>query len=166
MWVFDNEYNKWISNDDILTRDNYTLFLQSLQDVRFYSKCLSGAVFSPVNDLNDIYDVLGKYTPQNFYIGVEQSQYTNTLIPSKNPVKINSDYYTKFQNEYGLSLKTLFTPKRIMDDSVNYIYVDIATTEKLTDIGKKVKDLIIDGVKLVEGHKVLIKDQFETVVLL
>jgi hypothetical protein len=166
MWVFDSEYNKWVSNDDILTRDSYTQFLQSLQDVRFYSKCLSGAVYSPVTDLNDIYDVLGKYTPQNFYVGIQQSEYTNTLIPSKNPTQISSDYYTKFQNEYGLSLKTLFTPKRIMDDSVNYIYVDLATTEKLTNIGQKIKELFIDGVKLMEGHKILIKDQVSTVVLL
>lgn len=168
MWVFDNEYRKWVSNDDFLKSDDYSVYLQDLKDVRFYSKCLSGAVYSPVNDLNDIYDVLGKYQPTNWYIGVNGSPYTNTLIPSKNPKEISAttsfDYYSKFNEEYGLSLKTLFTPKRFMDDSVNYIYVDLATTEQIV-LGGVVPNLVIDGIKVQPNHRILVKDQKLRVVL-
>ena len=39
------------------------------------------------------------------------------------------DFYDKYLPEYGLTLKNLFTPTRLIKDSLNnYIYVDVATT--------------------------------------
>jgi hypothetical protein len=168
MWVFDSEYGKWIPNDDKLTKENYDFYLKELSDVRFYAKCLSGAVYSPLNNLNDIYDVLGKYEPISWYIGTNGSPYTNTLIPSKFPKEISAttsfDYYNKFNEEYGLTLKTLFTPKRLMDDTVNYIYVDLATTEQIITTGD-LKNLVIDGITVQDGHRILVKDQISRIVL-
>ena len=163
MWIFDNDYNKWISTDDKLSKDSFDYYKEELSSVRFYSKCLSGATYLPVNDLNNIYDVLGNYKARNWYIGVNGSPYTNTLIPYKNATEINAtssyDYYTKYLGEYGLTLKSLFTSKRLIDDSINYIYVDVATTEQLYNIGQKVDNFTIDGVRLTEGSLVLVKNQ-------
>ena len=57
MWVYDSDYKKWISNDDYLNKENYLFYQQELSSVRFYSKCLSGATFIPVKDLDNIYDI-------------------------------------------------------------------------------------------------------------
>ena len=164
MWVFDNEYSKWISNDDKLLKDNFDFYKQELSSVRFYSKSLSGATFMPINNLDDIYDILGSYKPRNWYVGINGSEYTNTLIPSKNATEINGtssdDYYNKYITEEGLTLKTMFTPKSLINDSVNTnIYDDAATTGELNNIGPILDNYYIDGVKLIEGHKVLVKDK-------
>lgn len=158
-----------MSSDNLLD-DDYQFFLQELSLVRFYSKALSGATYLPINNFNDIYDVLGARKPKSWYISIDGSQYTNTLIPSNNAEAINAtssvNYYDRFLSEYGLSLKTLFTPKRLIDDSIrNYNEVDVASTTEITGIGGSVNGLIIDGVTLKEGHKVLLKDQKTRVVL-
>ena len=170
MWEYNSEYNKWNMSIDNMIDDDYQFYLQELSLVRFYSKALSGATYLPVSNFNNIYDVLGSYKARNWYIGVDGSEYTNTLIPSFNAESINAttsvDYYDKFLGEYGLSLKTLFTPKRLIDDAVkNYNEVDVATTVEVTGIGANIKDLSIDGVLLKEGHRVLIKDQKTRLVL-
>ena len=53
----------------------------------------------------------------------------------------------------------------IKDSSKNFYYVDVATTEQ-SDITTVTKDYYIDGVKLLNGHRVLIKDQKLSIVLL
>ena len=167
MWTFDSNYNKWILNSDKLSISDFDYTKQELYAVRFYSKCLSGATYLPVNDLNDIYDILGDYQPRNWYVGILGSQYSNSLIPSKSPSPIDadtsSDFYDKYLPEYGLTLKNLFTPTRLIKDSLNnYIYVDVATTDIITNFGTfdtGTINLTIDGIRLKEGHKVLVKDQ-------
>lgn len=164
MWTYDSDYKRWVSTDDKLTIDNFEFLKQELSSYRLYSKCLSGASYLPMNDIDNIYDILGEYTPKNWYISIDGSQYTNTLIPSANAEPINGtssyDYYTKYLSEYGLTLKTLFTPNRLISDSINnYIYVDVATTEQLFDLNQSIINRNIDGVRLKDGHRVLIKDQ-------
>ena len=167
MWTFDSNYNKWILNNDKLTISDFDYIKQELYAVRFYSKCLSGATYLPVNDLNDIYDILGNYQQRNWYVGILGSQYSNSLIPSKSPSPIDgdtsSDFYDKYLPEYGLTLKNLFTPNRLIKDSLNnYVYVDVATTDYINDFGlfnTGTINLNIDGVRLKEGHRVLVKDQ-------
>ena len=132
MWVYDSDYKKWIPNDDYLNKENYMFYQQELSAVRFYSKCLSGATFMPIKQLDNLYDILSNYKPINWFIGINGSQYTNTLIPTVAATEITEqtsyDYYTKYLSEDALSLKTLFTPKRLIDDSINnFIYVDVAT---------------------------------------
>ena len=170
MWVYDSDYNKWVQKNDKLVKSEFEYLQQELSAVRFYSKALSGSSYIPVNDLDNVYDILGKKQLRSWYVGVPGSQYTNTLIPAKNPVEINSntsfDFYTRYTEEYGLTLKNLFTPTRLIKDSIkNYLYVDVATTEQLNNIGQTIVNLTIDGIKLQEGHRVLVKDQKSSVVL-
>ena len=160
MWNYNSEYNRWNMSFDNMIDNDYQFYLQELSLVRFYSKALSGATYLPINDLNNIYDVLSSRKSKNWYIGIDGSQYTNTLIPSFNAESINAtnsvDYYDKFLGEYGLSLKTLFTPKRLIDDAhKNYEEVDVASTTEIFGLELSIGDLFIDGVKLKEGHRVL-----------
>jgi hypothetical protein len=170
MWVFDNDYNKWSSSGDSLVKDEFDFLKQELSAVRFYSKCLSGATYLPMNNLNNIYDILGEYEPRNWYVGLGGSPYSNSLIPPQHATEITADssydYYTKYLTEYGLTLKNLFTPNRLIKDSIdNYIYVDVITSSQLFDLYQPVINRNIDGVRLLDGHKILIKDQKSTVVL-
>lgn len=170
MWVFDNDYNKWSPSGDSLIKSDFDFLKQELSAVRFYSKCLSGATYLPINNLDNIYDILGEYEPRNWYIGLGGSPYSNSLIPPQHATEITDgssyEYYTKYLSEYGLTLKNLFTPNRIIKDSVdNYIYVDVTTVEQLFDLYQPVINRVIDGVRLLEGHRILIKDQKSTEVL-
>lgn len=168
MWTLDTEYNKWYEKRDYITKVNFDYLKQSLDSVRFYSKCLSGATYYPVNNLDNIYDVLGSYIPRNWYV---TGPYSITSFPSESPRPVTStssvEFYNKYLPEYGLTLKNLFTPKRLINDSIsNFIYVDVCTTQSLDTIGQTVIGLTIDDVKLKEGHRVLVKDQTTFVTLL
>ena len=170
MWTYNNDYNKWLSTDDKLSKDNFDFLKQELQSTRFYSKCLSGATYLPINNLTNVYDILTEYESRNWYISTIGSVYSTSTIPSQYATPITNatsyDYYTKYLSEYGLTLKNLFTPNRLIKDSLkNYYYVDVATTEP-TDFSLITPNFYIDGVRLVEGHKILIKDQKTTVILL
>jgi len=168
MWTLDTDNNKWINTKDSITKVNFDYLKQSLDSVRFYSKCLSGATYYPVNNLDNIYDVLGHGVKRNWYVS---GTYSITSFPSEYPTPISSttsnEYYNKFVPEYGLTLKNLFTPKRLIDDSIsNFIYVDVCTTQDVPDIGQSVVGLTIDGIRLKDGHRVLVKDQKTLVDLL
>lgn len=173
MWTYNNDYNKWVSTNDSVSKEDFDYLKQELQSTRFYSRCLSGATYLPVNSLENIYDVLNSYQPRNWYISPDPttgSIYSVTTIPSKylSPIDKNTyyDYYTKYVSEYGLTLKNLFTPQRLIkDSSKNFYYVDVATTEYI-DLSIITPNYVIDGVSLVEGHRVLVKDQKSNVVLL
>ena len=130
MWVFDSDYNKWVFRDDKLAKTEYDYLKQELVSTRLYSKCLSGATYIPINNLDNIYDILGEYEPRNWYISNSDdgSQYSETDIPKYASAITNTskdEYYDKYISEYGLTLKNLFTPDRLIKDSINYIYVDV-----------------------------------------
>ena len=163
MWNFNSDINKWEQTKDKLKKNDYDFLKQELSSTRFYSKCLSGATYLPVNNLENIYDILNEYEPRNWYIN--GSEYSNSIIPSYignlKPIDSNTsyEYYSKYSSEYGLTLKNLFTPDRLIKDSIkNFIYVDVATTEQI-DINLSYNNLFIDGVKVLDGHRILIKDQ-------
>ena len=163
MWTYNSNFGKWSSSDNNLKVDTFNLLKQELSATRFYSRILSGATFIPVNDLDNVYDILGSWQPRNWYINSLGSQYSETMSPTKNAMPIDSsnsyEYYTKFIAEYGLTLKTLFTSDRLIKDSIsNYYYVDVATTTKL-NLNLATNPMIIDGILLKKGHKVLVKDQ-------
>ena len=170
MWTYNTDYSKWYANDDSISKNDFDFLKQELKSTRFYSRCLSGATYLPVNSLTNIYDILGSYQQRTWYISTLGSQYSVTSIPSQHASPIDSntsnDYYTKYLSEYGLTLKNLFTPYRLIKDaSKNFYYVDVATTEQI-DLTTVTKDYYIDGVKLLNGHRVLIKDQKLSIVLL
>ena len=164
MWIYNDDYNRWQTTTDKLTLTDYELLKQELSSVRFYSKCLSGATYLPVHDLNDIYDILGDYTPRNWYLNTNASPYSNTGIPAEYSTPIfattSYEYYTKYLTEYGLTLKNLFTPNRLIKDSINnYTEVDVATTNELVDLSVVNTNRVIDGIRLVNGQRVLVKNQ-------
>jgi len=170
MWSYDSDNNIWYNSEDKLDFKTFEFFKQELSSYRFYSKCLSGATFLSVKSLDDIYSVFGDYQPRNWYINSLDSQYSNSPIPSQNASPINEatsfDYYSRYLSEYGLTLKNLFTPERLIKDQIkNFIYVDLATTAEILDLFTINKNRIIDGVTLKNGHRVLIKDQISTQVL-
>jgi subtilisin-like proprotein convertase family protein len=166
MWIYNSNFGKWSSSSDNLTKTSFDLLKQELSATRFYSRILSGATFIPVNDLDNIYDILGEWEPRNWYVNSSSSQYSETMSPTKNAMNIDSstsyEYYTKFIAEYGLTLKTLFTADRLIKDSIsNYYHVDVATTEQI-DLYKISNAIVMDGVLLRNGHKILVKDQKST----
>ena len=120
MWTYNNTYNKWSSTDDKLTKSDFEFLKQELKATRFYAKSLSGATYLPINGTDDVYDILGKYKPRNWYISIVGSPYSITTIPSQHATPIDdgssNNYYTKYLSEYGLTLKNLFTPYRLIKD--------------------------------------------------
>ena len=172
MWTYNTDYNKWYAKDDSISKNDFDLLKQELQATRFYSKCLSGATYLPVNNLSNIYDILGDYQQRNWYISnsTSGSQYSVTTIPPQyaSPIDSNNfnNYYTNYLSEYGLTLKNLFTPNRLIkDSSKNFYYVDVATTQQI-DLTIVSAEFYIDGVKLLNGHRILVKNQISTAVLL
>ena len=173
MWTYNNTYNKWSSADDKLTKSDFDYLKQELKATRFYAKSLSGATYLPINGTDDVYDILSKYKPRNWYISADStigSPYSITTIPSQHATPIDDgssyNYYTKYLSEYGLTLKNLFTPNRLIKDSMNnYNYVDVATTG-LLDLSITDVNLTIDGVRLIDGQKVLVKDQVSNITLI
>jgi hypothetical protein len=171
MWVFNNDYQKWYTNDDKLSLDNFNYLKQELSATRFYSKCLSGATYLPINSTDNLYDILGEWQPRNWYIpqSSDGSQYSRSLIPAQHATPIGPttsyEYYQKYLPEYGLTLKNQFTPSKLIKESVkNYIYIDVATTGQIV-LNSSFFNLSIDGVRLIDNQRVLIKDQKSSIVL-
>lgn len=167
MWTFDKDFGKWLSKEDNISKDNFDIYKQELSSYRFYSKCLSGATYLPINNFDNIYDIISQYTPRNWYISTQGSIYVNTNIPIESPVAITKDnsdeYYDKYLSEYGLTLKNKFTPNRLIKDSLNnFLTVDVATVESIDIFNLPDR---IDGIRLIEGHRVLVKNQTTNIVL-
>lgn len=170
MWKYDNDYNEWSLKKDILEVEDFEYFKQEFDSFRFYSKCLSGTSYTRINDISNIYDILSLNKPKTWHISNIASNYSFSQIPQNFPVAIDeassNDYYNKFNTEYGFTQKNLFTPERAINDSVNnFISVDAATIKELNNLNDVVENRIIDGVRLKEGNKILVKDQKETIVL-
>jgi len=167
MWTFNKDLNSWFKKEDNISKDSFEIYKQELSSFRLYSKCLSGATYLPINNFDNIYDIISNYIPRNWYISPQVSSYANTDIPDNNPSAINNnsldEYYKQYISEYGLTLKNKFTPDRLIKDSLsNFLSVDVATIEQI-DINN-VPDRI-DGVRLIDGHRVLVKNQTSNIVL-
>ena len=161
MWVYNNDLNKWYRSDDTLLKEDFDFLKQELSSTRFYSKALSGSSYMIINNLNNMYDILNSWKPRNWYISTLGSKFSKSLNPKYYPESIDvttiEDFYVKNLSEYGLSLKTLFTPDRVINDFMeNYIQVDLATDSSI-NLSLPIERL--DGVKLLENYKVLVKNQ-------
>jgi len=172
MWIRNQDTSQWTPNVDTLSTSNFDLLKQDLKSLRFYQKVLSGALFSQMHNINNIYEVLTKQMPKTYAYNNSFSPYVKPHLGFvENPEYISStssqfDFLNKHLLEYGQTLKNLFTPKRLINDQIkNLNYVDVATTERLENITVQNLDLIIDGIKLKNGHRVLVKDQTTLVVL-
>lgn len=173
MWIKGTN-NKWYQNKESLDKSNFLSYREDFKKVRFYSKCLSGSTYISIDNLDNIYDKLSFYSPKNwYYSSTTLLPYSSTgVTPFLYPKSIGSsqetfdEYHTKYLNEYGLTLKNLFTPKKLISNDLNNLsYVDVATIDQIYNLGQIDINLEIDGVKLKEGHKVLVKDQ-KTIVTL
>jgi hypothetical protein len=65
---------------------------------------------------------------------------------------------TIIQSIYKNTLKSKFTPDRLIKILLRIIYVDVITTDQIT-LGTSITNLTIDGVRILEGHRVLVKNQ-------
>lgn len=170
MWEYSSTEDNWEKKVEKLDKRIYNYLRQEIEDVRFYSKCLDGTSYVASQDLNDIYDVL-KYKSNITY------KVDNTYSDKFNGISIDglsispsgfseTGLHYRYNQEYGFTLKNLFSPNRLINDSTNYLTVDVATTETFNfnniDINTSMK---IDGVLLLEGHRVLIKDNTTNVTL-
>jgi len=172
MWTFNTDFKKWVTVKDEISKNNFDYLKQELASTRFYSKCLSGATYLPINNLDNIYDILGEYEPRDWYISNVGSIYSSGTTPRnfkfRSPITAltSYDFYQKYISEYGLTLKNLFTPDRLIKDSVkNFIYVDLATITFFSDLGATFNELNIDGIRVLDGHRILVKDQVSTITL-
>lgn len=164
MWRFNSDINKWEFNNGEILIDDFKFYQQEYNSYRFYSKCLSGSTYVPINSTENIFDILTYNKPRNWYISSNFSQYSITNIPNQHATPIDNnnylDYYLKYNSEYGLTLKNLFTPEDVISNSINnYKYVDLATTDSIEDISIDFLDFKIDNIRVREGHRILIKDQ-------
>jgi len=167
MWVYNNL--KWEQKKDSLAIDDFQNLRVEFESIRFYSKCLSGSVYLPINDMENIYDSLNNNGDKSWYIDITQSIIADTDIPTIKPHPINNDTLDKYKKhlyDYSLTIKNKFTPyKTIKETLKNFIYVDAATTSELTDLDGIVNSRIIDGITLVNNSLVLVKDQKSRVIL-
>lgn len=173
MWVINSDTGKWYSQSDNLSKDNFEKLRQDLQSVRLYSKCLSGAVYIMIDDFDNIYNTLD-YNKIGFYVdasvpGLPLYGVKNT--PPRGPLlsidtSTYNDFYNKYLKDYAFTIKNLFTPSKLINtESENIRSVDYATTESIKILSTNNIVLIIDGQKLIEGNRVLVKNQTTKVTL-
>ena len=170
MWKYQPKEENWIKKVEKLDKRVYNFLRQEIEDVRFYSKCLDGTTYLASQDLDDIYEVLQfkNNTSQKIdsntstkFVG-NNNQPGNSISPADLTENGN---YTRYKHEYGLTLKNLFSPNRLIKDSTNYNEVDVATTESLNLNVTNFRGLVIDGVTLLNGHRLLIKDNVTVVTI-
>ena len=124
MWILNNDTKKWTPNVDTLEVSDYQSLKQDLKFLRFYQRVLSASTFVRMDDLGNIYEVLTNYKARNYNYSPALSPYVSPYInPIKNSSSITStaslyDFKEKSLPEYGLTLKNLFTPKRLIDDQI------------------------------------------------
>jgi len=183
-WQRNVDTGKWVSVNDRLDKSNYDAIREDLQKLRFYQKCLSGSTYVGVNsvasgtdkksNIDDVYDILGNYSPKSFYYDGLNIPYLQQFTPPlPNDAHLIGttqsilDYKSRDVGEYNFTLKNLFTPERLIkDQKENLYYVDIVTNESIDDITEKFESLVIDNIRVIEGHRILIKDQYVSVTIL
>ena len=182
-WKINNDTKKWSPVNDRLPQSDYDALKQDLKTLRFYQKCLSGSTYVGVNsvisgarnnaDIENIYDILEYQQLRSYYydgINIPFIQSFSPPFPNDSflisTTQSINEIIDKPVQEYNFTLKNLFTPERLINDQKkNLFYVDVATTERIDDISIKFENLVIDNQSVKEGHRVLIKDQFELVTI-
>lgn len=164
MWSKNLNTSKWEEKRDKLPKKVYNSLRQDLEDLIFYSKCLDGTSYLPINNLDNVYDVF-KYDSFDNLTWYIDSIYSNDNgdLPINN---VTIEDYKKYSSEYGLTLKNLFTPQRTINDSLNnFLTVDVSTTEEIEFLTDSKPGLRIDGIRLKDNHRILVKDQISRITL-
>jgi hypothetical protein len=167
MWTRNADTGKWIIQEDSLSKDYYDNYKQDLEKVRLYSKCLSGSTYLAIDKLTNIYNIL-QQNKSGFYINATNSIINRqTLGDNISLNESNSDeFYNKYLKEDAFTIKNFFTPTKLIDDQLqNFLLVDLSTTSPILDINNIEVNAIFDGVKLVDGHRLLVKDQISKITL-
>ena len=159
-WIRNIDTNQWTPNSDSLNKSDFDVLVQDTEQLAYYQKCLSGSTYVSVQSqiigsnsvqINDVYEVLSHYTASSYYfdsIGLTYCQPFSGTLP-EDPVVISStsslyNYLYKIVPDYNLTLKNLFTPKRLIDDQdVNVFYVDIASTTSFSNLGDPMVGLVV-----------------------
>lgn len=170
MWELNSDTNKWTERIDTLKVSDFNSYKQDIKSLRFYQKYLSGSTYVGISDITNIYDILGNREQltynYNSLFSPFVSNYSN-LIVNESPITSTASqdkFINKYLPEYGFTLKNLFTPTRLIDDQIkNLVYVDLATTEPILNIGEIDTELKIDSIKVKENQRILIKNQFDII---
>jgi hypothetical protein len=158
MWTQNSNTGKWQKDSEKLNKDVYNLLRQELDKMRFYSKCFDATTYLPINNLEDIYDKLKYRDYESWYLG--STTYSVPASGNNEITRNTQEAYSEYLLEDGMTLKNLFTDQRVIDNSIdNYLEVDLISTEEIGDLTGEKKGLFIDGIRVLEGHRVLIKDQ-------
>lgn len=184
-WSLNIDNNKWISSIDSLKKVDFDSLKEDFKSFRFYQKCLSGSTYVGANSLavgvtnstniSNIYDIL-QYNANTFYYdnnGLNPLTYSEAFsgTTSEYPSDISdsislNNFIDKSLSDYNFTLKNLFTPERLINDQKkNLFYVDLATTNSIDSLGGNLTGLTIDGVIVKEGHRILVKDQYDIVTI-
>jgi hypothetical protein len=168
MWNRDKDSGKWIDATQSMSKDVYDNYKQDQSKVRMYSKSLSGAVYFPTNDVNDIYG-LSKYRNKTSWFYGTASQYATQQLPmheAKQITPTNISEYTSYIRDYAMTIKNLFTTDKLIGANLkNFQEVDLVTTptDNISVIASLISgvanyDFYVDGVRVQNGHTILIKD--------
>ncbi len=167
MWIRNLDTGKWGLQVDQLPKDYYDGLKQDIEAVKLYSKCLSGAVYISIDNFDNIYNTL-QIDKLGYYI---DDNYANINLPTIDPkLSLNSsnyeEFYQKYLKENAFTIKNLFTPTKLINTEIsNFSIVDVCTTEYIKGLTLSKPVLSIDGVRLIDGHRVLVKDQMTEVTI-
>lgn len=162
MYTYNTDTAMWVKQTDTLNKDDYNNLKQDIAKMQLYSKALSGATYLYTSSTSSIYDSISYKDNNSWYIDPTSSPYSSMILPTSGAAinSSNLDQYKNYTYEYGFTLKNLFTPSKAID-IVNSINVNVATIGAI-DL-KSTTFSSIDGITLVEGNLVLVKDQISTV---
>lgn len=163
MWILNTDTNQWIKQTDVLSKDNYDNLKQDLSQLKLYSKALDGSNYLAIHDVENIYEPITYKDTKSWYINPAASVYNTVGDIPYNGVSIDKNSlptYNNYNSEYGFTLKNSFTPEKAISD-INFIEIDIATTNPIIINSGTLST--IDGIKLIEGQQILIKDQISTI---
>ena len=135
MWIRNTDNGKWVKQTDTITKDNFESLKIDLQRVKLYSKCLSGATYLTINDFDNLYPQL-QQSHKGYFLTLQNFRGPSIEITNNN----QEEFYEKYLKEDGFTLKTLFTPEKLLNDQTqNSRFVDVSTTEiQIIDSREKV----------------------------
>jgi hypothetical protein len=162
MWQQNPDSLEWKKIEDTITKSSFDFLKQEMESTRLYQVCLGGSSFLNIKNLENIYDILQYTQSFSWIISTSSSTYSSyysfTYSKDINPTTLEE--YNKYLKDYALTIKTKFSPNRLLNDSLmNFKQVDVVTNTGLTAFGLTQNELRINGTLLKKGHTVLVKDQ-------
>ena len=163
MYTYNSDTNMWVKQTDTLNKNDFNNLQQDISKLQLYSKALSGATYLYTSNTDNIYEALTYKDTISWFVDPAASIYNSSIsMPSGgNPINQSTiDQFNKYKYEYGFTLKNMFTPTKSIED-MNYISVNVATTGQIDVNSITISN--IDGIQLLEGNLVLVKDQITNV---